>query len=213
MKKILFLLIVISAIQNGLCQSKNSINISTGGLYFPKYNLFNYGIFIHYGISYEHKIKPKIGVGLSFSQWSTTKEWAWGGNFSLSPRIDRLVVNLEKPFKWELYKFYNIFVDYNVVNKKRYSFSVVPEFCVAKGVDTYVKSAVYSDDLGGSGWVDLVSFEFIYKKNTYLGAGLGAEYDLKLFNQRLLVGINSKINYYPKAFLQVSYGIHTGFNF
>jgi hypothetical protein len=206
--KHLLLLAIITLPLLGYGQPKNSLKVLSGNVYFPQYNLFNPGIFTQYGLSYERNLTAKKSIGISVMRWGV-KGGALGASVSLRARKS-YYVDLKNAQRQDKYKFYSLFFNYAILNKKYHTLSISPELSVAHGYDAYVKRAEYFYEFG---YPHLSYVEFLVLHQKHLGGSLGLSYQVKLLKEHLLLGINGKISYYPKAFLQMNYGLQAGFAF
>ncbi len=207
MKKILIALYFLTFIQAINGQHKNKIDFFTGFTWFPLvYDAPSDKIYSQYGISYEYRFKKRIGIGISFSRWHRTRRCC-----SISVGKIELEVDSIHPKTQTGYQFYNLFVNFSILDTKYHNISIAPEFSIAKGQDDYIVKAffLYRPD----GTYHLVSSEYLSKWNPHAGAGFGVKYQAKLLNQHLLLGINSKLSYYHNHFLQWTYGINAGYSF
>jgi hypothetical protein len=207
MKKILIALCFFTFVQVVNGQQKNKIDLITGPIWFPLvYNEPRTYIFSHYGISYEHQIKKRISIGVSFSRWSRNH---YHGSILVS-KIEFEVDSIH-PKTQTGYQFYNLFANFSILDTKYHNISIAPEFSIAKGQDDYIVKAFFIERPDGT--PHLVGYEFLSKWNPHAGTGFGVKYQAKLLNQHLLLGINSKLSYYHNHFLQWTYGINAGYSF
>ncbi len=193
-------------------QTKNSIQLSTSFMYFPSFFNKGLGIFECQELSYERNIKSKLALGGNFSRWNTLG-WTWGEPFRLvKAKQGKYKVDLENPLYQVKYKFYEIYMNYFLLQRKHHSITLSPHISVANGTNTYLsKVEFYQEPF--STWVHVVYQEFLIKKQSHFGAGLGINYDLLFWKQKIILGVNAKYSYFPNTFTQFNFGLHTGFNF
>ena len=74
----------------------------------------------------------------------------------------------------------------------------------SKGENEYLKKLVLSPD---PNFIDIVYSEFKLMNESYLGVISGLTYTYSLFNDRLRIGINSTVRFYPKYPIHLNYGL------
>ncbi len=211
----LFLLLFIGNIC--MAQSrKNSILIGSGMLHIPNPSPHLYldpRLSAFSFISYERKLSRKFGLGLQYAQW---KNAYGGGNcsyeavYALPQNPSNYKVDLINPIEREKFRFYDFSVNYALFDKKKHALSCNAGISVANGWNYYLVRVL---EFPHPHYIEKHRVYSPLTNETYWGFSSNLRYNVLLFKQRLLLGVNVKYSYYHNEFSQFNYCLLTGFNF
>lgn len=122
--------------------------------------------------------------------------------------------NIGKIFRHHNYNYFDVGVQYNILQHKQHIISFIGGISLAYGTDRYLEKAYWIYGQGYPEWGHIVHLEFRDEKATYWGGVAGIKYDYLFWKNRINIGPEFAARYYTNGFpYQFSYGLHIGFNF